>query len=410
MAYYDGYISVGDRLDAKCGKGWEGVKGKCERSKSPNELPKNKPEVVKKALKYLVLAAQVAYGVRIVKGAYRIGQRSLAEKNVTPLPKEDLSTISTEEVERLEDVKELGTGMYGTATLSKDVLTGQKYVVKKQSKVHQGQEDLFAKVHNAAYIYTSSVEATTSDIAQGSGIPAPKVSVFPYRNGMPAVGVPPRMGGSVQEVAKGETIDKILSGEEGKRLYEFSEYKGGNFPLPVSPEAEVIIGGMKGIQNPAFKGITKENLEAMKHPDLAKIMAFDTFTGNTDRHGGNFFYDSKSGGFSAIDNGMAFLDSKYAKSIARGLKNEDRYRKMITEDPSLKAGFIEYKKTLEDLIMKNPPEKTKSRLLGYMQVESNPKGFTALVDFFARAERILQVESNYKEANKIVSSLEKILQ
>lgn len=40
MAYFDGYVSVGDRMDAKCGKGWEGVKGKCKRIKKKQNLAK----------------------------------------------------------------------------------------------------------------------------------------------------------------------------------------------------------------------------------------------------------------------------------------------------------------------------------------------------------------------------------
>ena len=37
MTYFDGYEAAVIHLDAKCGKGWEGVKGKCKRIKPSKE-------------------------------------------------------------------------------------------------------------------------------------------------------------------------------------------------------------------------------------------------------------------------------------------------------------------------------------------------------------------------------------
>ena len=405
MGYFDGYQSATIHLDVKCGEGWEGVKGECKRA-TPKE-PRSNPLTVKNALKALVIAAQISYGIKATKFLYAKGKAINALQGVQPFPPEDLSVISRNEADKLKSKQDLGTGMYGTATLSKDEEAGKEYVVKRQSRTHQKQDDVFSNIHNAVYTYSSSMEATVADIGRGSGVPMPQTSMFPYA---PAMGpIPQQLGGTVQEVASGETIDKILTGKEGKRLTNFKEYDRDKFPLPISPDAEVIIGAYSKTQRAAFKGVTRSNLEAMKHPDLAKIMAFDSFVGNGDRHGSNLFYDKNTGGFTAIDNAGTFLTQGYTRSIARSLKDTTKYQEILQQDPSLKAGLIEYKKTLEDLIAKNPPAKTKSRLLGYMKAESDPKGVVALFEFFSRADKILQVDSNYKESQRIVGYLDKIL-
>jgi hypothetical protein len=92
------------------------------------------------------------------------------------------------------------------------------------------------------------------------------------------------------------------------------------------------------------------------HPALVKIVAFDTFLCNHDRHRGNLFYNKKTASFCAIDMDSAFkfnLCLLACKNFSAMLndKNLQLSRKEINV-------LIEYKKQLQLLIDKYKPEDT----------------------------------------------------
>jgi len=98
---------------------------------------------------------------------------------------------------------------------------------------------------------------------------------------------------------------------------------------------------------------------ALQHPDLAKIMALDIFTGNSDRHSGNLFYDPKKG-YHGIDHGFAFKDATAAEIdfALRDCGEAEMQALIMGRTKNLKVLVS----SLEKLTQENSPESISNRL------------------------------------------------
>lgn len=111
-------------------------------------------------------------------------------------------------------------------------------------------------------------------------------------------------------------------------------------------------------------GLTRPVIANMAlHPDLPRIVAFDTFIANADRHRGNFFYDKKSNRFYAID-----LESSFNKELA--IYACDLIAWMINNNnEELSAqelvGLRVYRDVLKKLVKKYSPEILYEKLLEF---------------------------------------------
>jgi hypothetical protein len=105
-------------------------------------------------------------------------------------------------------------------------------------------------------------------------------------------------------------------------------------------------------------------LNATQHQDLAKLLAFDTFVANSDRHSGNLFYDPRKG-FHGIDLGYSFGEPVAIK-MAEVLENtSDTTLEMLAEDDHARTNLTHYVTTLETLRQQNSADSLRSRRLRY---------------------------------------------
>lgn len=111
---------------------------------------------------------------------------------------------------------------------------------------------------------------------------------------------------------------------------------------------------------------------AISHPDLAKIFAFDVFSGNGDRHNGNLFYDKGKDEFHSIDNEGAFYNTwdTSVRTRIKGFIEESVAHTLSRKDLSdqEKKNLGVFKNSLEELSkipkqdIKNASDKLFSKL------------------------------------------------
>lgn len=100
-----------------------------------------------------------------------------------------------------------------------------------------------------------------------------------------------------------------------------------------------------GPLNEAQKGLTQAVIKTIsQHPDLQKIVALDTFVGNSDRSNPNIFYDHKNHQFYGID--MAASFGTHLALIA--------HNQLMSSHP--KIALPMFLETLEKLYNQIPPE------------------------------------------------------
>lgn len=111
-------------------------------------------------------------------------------------------------------------------------------------------------------------------------------------------------------------------------------------------------------------GLRKEVIETMSgHPDLPKIVALDTVTGNNDRSNSNIFYDEVTDRFYGIDMGNCLADNLAARACEQLERLSVSYTFSSDEQRALK----EYKDALTDLTIRFPPDKTIPLLEHYLE-------------------------------------------
>lgn len=138
------------------------------------------------------------------------------------------------------------------------------------------------------------------------------------------------------------------------------------------------------------KGLTDEVLYHMqKHPDLIKIVAFDTFVGNGDRSNPNIFYDANSNQFWGIDMAASFR-SNLAKIVHTRMQNSDELK--------LPKAFFA---TLRKLHKNYPPKELNSLLIN--SVIKSKYFLQHHTEAWERVFRQLKNFSvNYEEVTKIL--------
>lgn len=113
-------------------------------------------------------------------------------------------------------------------------------------------------------------------------------------------------------------------------------------------------------------------LSMVKHPDLARMVALDLFTGNNDRHRNNFFYDASSDQYHAIDMGSAYSDNmtQAFAQMAVGMKRDFK-----TMSRSEQGNLRVFADTLHRLNEENSIPKLQSRLTHLTKAASSRSSF-----------------------------------
>jgi hypothetical protein len=411
MTYIDGFNVANLHLDAKCGKGWEGVKGRCKRSRLLQD-PLEDSQKIALLKKAIGVALIVGYGTRVAKTAawgVRAGQARLSAEIESP---DNLNIVKPEELKALREIEQIGTGQAGDVFRVKSTATGDEYAWKRQRSVG---DDLFQGLHGEMYLYTSAMEAVSSEMGREVGVSTVETKVIPSAK---SAGEDVFIASTLGEVGY-RSLGSVLQGiAKGRPLSELKdEFKTGRLPVP--PEADFIVGGVDIFRQARGRrekkgwdkkqGLTIGNLKAMEHQDAAKIMALDTFLGNSDRHLDNLFYDSDTDSFTAIDNGQAYLNPDLTRRVARSLNNTKKYREILKQNPEMIDGLTTYRDTLQQLYVNNPPRKTKKRLMGYLLTESRSGMIHQPKDFLNRLNKLLMVEKNYQQSKLIIERLNSIL-
>jgi len=145
-------------------------------------------------------------------------------------------------------------------------------------------------------------------------------------------------------------------------------------------------------------GLTRSIIKNMAfHPDLCRIVALDTFIANKGRDLTNFFYDSISDHYYAIDLASAFeYDAgQYAcELIGLMLKDDD----CILPKRELE-GLVIYRNTLKRLLDKYSPD----IIYGQMVDLAMQGGFMSRASISRNMERYnMTIKNNYKSCERLV--------
>lgn len=156
------------------------------------------------------------------------------------------------------------------------------------------------------------------------------------------------------------------------------------------------------------QGLTKNVIISMSyHNELPKIVAFDTFVGNSDRSLPNIFYDNLKNCFCGIDHSAAF--NNYNLPLLAIKQLEDLWKKGFFENcnKQLKKGLKIYSQTLESLCEKISSEDVEKLFQAYAC-----HIFTGHNKWWLE-ERIKRHANAFKEnrstTRKLISLLQKIL-
>lgn len=401
------------RLDAarraKCDPkaGWEkGPGGKCVRAKPKEDRPAQKGGKQEQAGKPSAqkgdaamqkwrmgaialiggvwAASRVKPTIEVAKAGVRVGQARAGEGLV---PDKDLRIADEDILSRVKNkrpVSEQGQ----LSQVSFVEVDGEKKILKEEPAPATGSRPMMFddNQRKGAYAYSASVEATVSVMAEQSGIPIAKSQLIPSDVMSKEYGSP-RMGATLVDIAEGKEMGKT-KGYEDVNLFFFPD-------IPLF----------------SLDKLQPEHLQAMANPeygdDAAKIMAFDTFIGNHDRHGANVFMaDGKDGKkkLTGIDHGLSFLSDDIPSGIHKTIK---KYRKNGTQlSPEQRKGLDVYCSTLEDLVQKNPPEKTRALFLSHSLKETGPEGKDG---FGEQMSRIMKIDSSYERSAALAKELREYL-
>ena len=153
-------------------------------------------------------------------------------------------------------------------------------------------------------------------------------------------------------------------------------------------------------------GLRREIIQNMaKHPDLAKIVALDTYLGNNDRSNPNIFYDQSSNTFHGIDMGSCLIGN-LAESAKEKIQNF--YTSGIPFSKEELAGLSQYRQTLESLLSTFPPTETIA-LLDHALREAgfSPENSVLWNEDVERKVRKwkLAIEENYNSSLSLVALL-----
>ncbi len=222
-------------------------------------------------------------------------------------------------------------------------------------------------------------EALSAYIAESSNLQANRVRIIPANYFIP--GKP--------DVTRSATLHTVVPGDSAKGSKFFIKQQN---------------------KNKDTLGLTYRIIHTMSlHPDLSVIVAFDTFTGNTDRSRGNFFYDKASDTFWMIDMETSFtynLCEPNCKMMHMFL-NQQSFNLTRAEI----NGLIIYRDTLEKLITKYPPHSLHKKLDEFVFQAGIKPGSPFLNKKVAKMiqKHKNTISESYKSAQKLVLLLDKLI-
>ena len=226
-------------------------------------------------------------------------------------------------------------------------------------------------------IFLSLKEVLISLIAESANIPVNRVRLIPAETFFPGKTYKKRMA-TLHTFVPGESLQSI-------------KY----------PEVDIQQFNKKG----KVFGLTRNVINHMSlSPNLAKIVAFDTFTGSKNRSRVNVFFDKKSNDFYGIDLKKAFL-----KDL--GYLTYESIKKMYAAK-SFTSRQIDtlkiYCDTLKKLIAKNSPSDTCKKLDALVKTTNLNHKYVLLTRNSVEEckEMIFQ---NYNSTKKLVKLLDEII-
>jgi len=152
------------------------------------------------------------------------------------------------------------------------------------------------------------------------------------------------------------------------------------------------------------RGLTQKIVQSMAmHPDLPKIVAFDTFIANVDRHNRNLFYDQKSNHFFAIDLEYAFEYNvaMYACRFISSLIAAQNTSMSVRDLRSLRS----YKDVLSGLIKHYSPESLHEKMISFA-VEANLITRSSVETSLYKCKQ--KIAENYASCKELVALLDKL--
>jgi len=157
-------------------------------------------------------------------------------------------------------------------------------------------------------------------------------------------------------------------------------------------------------------GLTRNVINSMaSHDDLARIVAFDTFIGNSDRSALNLFYDTKTNAFNGIDMADAF-NHNLCKEGMRQLKSVISNKANPLTITEIKALEV-YLEVLNDLVTAYPAEKICALLDGFAEQAGfkvgSPLWNEEVCERIYHHKRV--IKEGYADAKKLVVLLDKFL-
>lgn len=281
----------------------------------------------------------------------------------------------------VERIKEIGYCYEKDATIFDTFRNHKSYV----HFIKQGKNRFIVKQmipENIEKQFCLIREALASHIAESLNIPVNRVRIIPRD-----VYFPGKI--FIHRVATLHTFAK------GKSLLEPGKYKGlkiKQFLTEELPKKEC--------------GLTLQVIHNMSlHPDLPRIVAFDTFIGNADRGSPNIYYNQKTDRFCGIDMEISFyknLCEIACFQIQRLLKGKVKLTKREL------GGIKKYCKTLKKLIEKYPPE----TVITVLDKLCSQAGFTPTGNFVLQScirWHKRKIQENYASAQKLVVLLDQLV-
>lgn len=230
-------------------------------------------------------------------------------------------------------------------------------------------------------------EALGSYIAHSADIPAHLVSIIPAGCNFPGK-TKTEFPATLHTMAPGTMVNKVP-----KNVQHFKIFIHQPLKTSVSEESW---------------GLTRAVIQSMAmHPDLARMVALDTFIANSDRHRKNYFYDQKSNRYIAIDLENSFRSNlaAYACTCVKNMINDTKEQFSQEE----LCALLMYKKALEHLISLHTPASLYSKLvefsaMGNIETYVSPETITKKLQIYKE-----NIETNYKSCKKLVRLLDKLI-
>ncbi len=266
------------------------------------------------------------------------------------------------------------------------------YVARIEDQVYK-KKYCVKQYHSADRIFLSLKEVLISRIAESAGIPVNCVRLILAETLFPGKCYKERMA----------TLHTFVP---GRSLRSTGGY----------PEVDI----KQFSQGRKILGITRNIIDNMSlSPNLAQIVALDTFTGSTNHSRGNIFFDKESNNFYGIDLKRAFLQN-LGNLAYENIKKMYAGKKFTSGQI---AALRVYRDTLKELIAKNSPGdicrhldalakttnlKRKMCFFGNKHVYLLNNKFVLLTSNSVKKCKVM-IFQNYDSAKKLVTLLDEII-